>query len=1189
VRVSLALLIVVFAAACTVDVPDPDTASFACDSDDDCADDHVCSAYGQGTGVCVPTLNCGSDAECGPLGVCTVASNNQGVCHVGCARVTCGNQAACIFVKGRQGNVQACKPCTGCNNGCAATNASVVDYYDGTGLSCIGTTSGCTSNNDCAGGVCVLVANGTKRECRPACDMAGGNGCETKAACAMVQVAGGTSTACLTCSADCGSQVGERCTWQGTTPVFGDDTSKLACDCNADECMLDMGNQATCQSGSCTVSSTCNNDNECGVGSGKVCVLPNAGASMGVCVGACSSDASCPNGACAYVYGTTDTTPTRRVCKATCDGSCDAASGQGCNLGSYYGDTPSCGCDEELCVAIGGTCNANVCYVPSDTTPPNVSASFYPTGTQVTVTLSCTDPDNSLPCSYRCAVDPDNINDTAAYTSCSNNQVLHLPKSGLHYFAVVATDSVGNVATPRQFNFNMPGTTWKALAVGPAHSCAIGGDKSLWCWGDNYFDQILGGTYNEVPDILGNPLWVGPADDWASVSAGMTRTCGIREATPGVSYGTLWCWGYNNVTYDLLPTQIGASAQWAKVAVGQYHACAVDVNHNLYCWGDNNMGAVGVGSGAPGNIFPPVQISDPGPVSQLALGNQFTCALNYSGDLYCWGANGVGQVGTGSAGNNIYTPSVVARVPASATWQSVAVGEEHACAISYDGTTYSTYCWGGSKYGEAGAGTPTLTFARNGDTTVVAGGYHTCGGTNNAYMCWGRNSHYELMREKARIDPMDAVALPAADAGWLTVGFGAHHACGLSTNGKVFCWGSRDLGQLGEGVGRHPVVPISDISIGAPAVKLVAGANHACVLDASAGTSGFAQCWGSDAQGQLGNERPDPDGGQPYPWSYYMSLMSPTYVYNGTGSWRMLATGASHTCAIQDNADLWCWGANASGQLALAEAGYWQRAVPAWISTDDWNEVAAGDAHTCGIKADGSLYCWGNNELGQLGINSTGGGGAAMTRVGTLYSWLGLSSRRNHTCARQGQYSYCWGDNNKGQIGKGDMGVPQTTPYRINSPLFAQVSAGGQHTCGIANSGSLYCWGANGSGQLGVAEGDTTDRVVITQVLAANATWSALATGDAHTCGIRNDGTNAGTLWCWGSGFDGQLGVPFAPYRQTVPMQVGSDTDWLGIAAGANFTCGLKSGGSVRCWGDNLDGQLGDSGAWTPAFASTLD
>jgi len=297
------------------------------------------------------------------------------------------------------------------------------------------------------------------------------------------------------------------------------------------------------------------------------------------------------------------------------------------------------------------------------------------------------------------------------------------------------------------------------------------------------------------------------------------------------------------------------------------------------------------------------------------------------------------------------------------------------------------------------------------------------------------------------------------------------------------------------------------------------------------------------------------------------STNSPVPGPAGT-DWTQVATGGVHSCGIRTDGTLWCWGYNGSGQLG--DGSYTDSDVPVQVGTaTDWTGVAAGSFHSCGIRADGSLWCWGRNVDGQLG-NGTYAGSLVPVQVGTGTDWTRIAGGDRHTCGiRSTGTLWCWGFNAYGQLGNG-TNTDSSVPVQVGTGTdWTGVAGGTYHSCGIRGTGTLWCWGLNFQGQLG--NGTNTNSNVPVQEAGAATDWTHVVTGGRHSCGIRS----TGTLWCWGLNFQGQLGNG-TNTDSNVPVQVGTGTDWARIAAGDQHSCGLRGTGTVWCWGRNVSGQLGN-------------
>lgn len=320
----------------------------------------------------------------------------------------------------------------------------------------------------------------------------------------------------------------------------------------------------------------------------------------------------------------------------------------------------------------------------------------------------------------------------------------------------------------------------------------------------------------------------------------------------------------------------------------------------------------------------------------------------------------------------------------------------------------------------------------------------------------------------------------------------------------------------------------------------------------SVAPSGEVWAWGANGSGQLGVGDRD-------------DRARATRVPDSAGPWRSLAGGSRHTCGVRADGSLWCWGVNVHGQLGVGDTD--DRSAPTRVGADaDWQEVVCGGLHTCARRDDGAVWCWGANPVGQLGLGAPTEDQWLPQQVGSDHDVTALAARARHTCALRSDGSlWCWGDNSDGQLGVGDTDN-RFGPVRVGDGTdWRSLVAGALHTCAVDGADQLHCWGDNASGQLGL--GDTDDRTTPAAV-GAPASYAALAGGFGHTCAL-NAG---GELRCWGGNGDGQLGLGDTDAR-LAPVAVAGV--WAQVAAGADHTCARDDVGAVRCWGANDWGQLG--------------
>lgn len=338
---------------------------------------------------------------------------------------------------------------------------------------------------------------------------------------------------------------------------------------------------------------------------------------------------------------------------------------------------------------------------------------------------------------------------------------------------------------------------------------------------------------------------------------------------------------------------------------------------------------------------------------------------------------------------------------------------------------------------------------------IVSGDNHSCRlHSNGSVTCWGWNAFGQAGQ------PISGQSIAENTVpglrGIIALSAGAYHTCALDWQGKVFCWGRNNDGQLGDGTATGSSTPVLVTGLEAhPIRQISAGSMHTCAIDQSGGL----WCWGSNRDGKLSAATE----------MFYTSI--PLRVEGIGASVTLVAAGSTHTCAMNSEREIWCWGDGTFGQIGLNPFGIRASPVLAATLTDDAVSLTAGWFHTCLLDADHGVRCWGKNQEGQLGNE------AFISRADPVYpikmnSNVSLiSSGGQETCVvREDGKVFCWGENNYGQIGDSTR-IDRIIPSEISVPETpVRIAVGGSHVCALARSGGIYCWGANDLGQLGTYE-----------------------------------------------------------------------------------------------------------------------
>ncbi len=412
------------------------------------------------------------------------------------------------------------------------------------------------------------------------------------------------------------------------------------------------------------------------------------------------------------------------------------------------------------------------------------------------------------------------------------------------------------------------------------------------------------------------------------------------------------------------------------------------------------------------------------------------------------------------------------------------------------------------------------------------------------------------------------------------------HRSGAGVRGLILALGWAMLAAGGGAPSMASTPGVAAISV---------GGSHACAVRAN----GTVWCWGNNFSGQLG------DGTY---GDAEKRRTAPVEVRRGSGVLRditKVAAGSLHTCAVREDGRVLCWGDAYYGELGNGQSGtglsrnsaVFVRRGNGFLT--DVEQVTAGDQHSCALRQDGGVMCWGQAVDGQLGDGTTGdssGLRAKAVRVRQGNGYLGdvraIAAGERHTCAvKQDGSAWCWGSGRYGQLGDGTSGPrhqrTRATRVRRGSGYLTRISgigAGSYHTCARRTDGTAWCWGQAFQGQLGdgTTGGDDSITARPTQVLRPSQALtgvSGIGSGALHTCVRRTDGS----AWCWGSARAGQLGdgTTGDPTTNTrlksvrVVRMSGTFSGVRRLDGGSAHTCALRTDRTVWCWGSNFSGQLG--------------
>ncbi|HAP74833.1 MAG TPA: hypothetical protein DCR14_01980, partial [Acidimicrobiaceae bacterium] len=668
--------------------------------------------------------------------------------------------------------------------------------------------------------------------------------------------------------------------------------------------------------------------------------------------------------------------------------------------------------------------------------------------------------------------------------------------------AAVATNGVALPGVPAQ------------VTAGDHHTCALLTTGRITCWGRAVEGQLGYGNQNVIGD---NETPAANAVNGGLVDLGL-------------------------IGFTLTPLTATA------IDAGAYHTCAV-VAGGVKCWGYGDSGRLGYGNtNSIGDNETPATVAalytGLGGVRAVAAGGGHTCVVVGFDAVGCYGVNGSGQLGRGNTlavGDNETASGLVA-MPGNAPVRAVATGTEHTCVID---DTDQVQCWGAGSDGRLGYGNETtigdneapaanpvdrgrvrLPAALGGAAALATGhGAHTCAIVRGGQVtCWGDNTYGQLgLGSTAMVGDNETprlagqVALPSGFRA-TALSLGEFHTCALLGGGRVLCWGLGADGRLGTGttanVGDNDSVAGEGTLVGLPggrsATAITSGLAHTCALL----DNGAITCWGLGADGRLGygntnsigdNETPsaNPASGGLVPTPGGMAAVA-------------IGAGAHHTCAVLADGSLTCWGYGGDGRLGYGNTNSigdnetpsanpvngGRVALGAGVKV---KEVSGGERHTCALRTDGKVACWGSNAFGQLG---SGAGTSASATVGdnetpdslatdavvpvNTTEVTAVSAGWAHTCVLGATSRvHCWGTGSAGRLGYGNtttIGDDESAAAagQVSFPLLSrQVVASNSHTCAVLSDGRVFCWGYVGEARLGtMAFGNVGDTEPVYTTLA---------------------------------------------------------------------------------------------------------
>jgi len=383
--------------------------------------------------------------------------------------------------------------------------------------------------------------------------------------------------------------------------------------------------------------------------------------------------------------------------------------------------------------------------------------------------------------------------------------------------------------------------------------------------------------------------------------------------------------------------------------------------------------------------------------------------------------------------------------------------------------------------------------------------------------------------------------------------------CGLVTPQVASAAGKAPVPHTdGSAVPAKQVTVSTTVSVASSTKKasvMSAGYAHSCLVT----SKGRAQCWGYNSNGQIGN-------------GTTTNAPAPVTVPGLAKGVKSISPGYYSTCALTTKGGVKCWGYNAYGQLGDNSTTSSSIPVGVYGLGKGVKAISTGYLHACALTTKGGVKCWGSNNYGALGDNSTTDSPKPVGVYGLTRGVKAISTGYAHTCALTTKGKVlCWGGNGSGQLGDNTTtNSPKPVKVYGLGKGIASISTGYLTTCATTTKGKALCWGDNGYGQLG--DGTTTNSAKPVMVSGLSKGVKATKPDVVHTCAL----TTSGAVKCWGYNSYGQLGDNSTTSSLT-PVKVYNLDKSTKVSLGYIHTCALTARKAIKCWGNNSEGQLGDN------------
>lgn len=764
---------------------------------------------------------------------------------------------------------------------------------------------------------------------------------------------------------------------------------------------------------------------------------------------------------------------------------------------------------------------------------------------------------------------------TASYPGLPNTTAVLrsiVPGNGLAWGAGTS-GQLGNGGLADSFFPVLPGLSGTvAVAQGYQYSIAARSDGTVWTWGSNTYGQLGNGT---VATSL-TPVQVAGLTGITAVAAGLANSYALR------SDGTVWAWGYNldgelgigTNTNTSRPVQVSGLTGVIAIAAGPVNGIAIRSDGSVWTWGDG----IALGYGSTVTSYVPVRVCGLANIVAVSQGNQFSLALSAGGLISAWGGNFYGTLGNGNFTSSTTPVAIGGLSPVTA----IATGSSDALALQVDGTVVA---WGDK------APVPAVVTGLSGIASIASlGATHFAQQSGGSVFAWGANFNGEF--GNGTVDSStNPVTVPEA-FGVAAIGSGSYasHALAIGQVRTPISIAVNPFSAIVPVGGTQSFTAVATFSDGSAqdvtgmvtwassnlGVAAVTGATAKGLKAGSAqitatqqgvqGTGnltvilpGTVIAWGDGLHGELGNGSPG-----------VISQGGPVPVTTGLTNAVAVAAGDLFSVAVKADGSVWTWGDNTYGQLGTGAASSSPVQVPGLSGVVS---VAAGKFFTLALRSDGTVWAWGDNTYGQLG-NGSFTQSSTPVRVSGLTGMVAITATSTSSLAlRYDGTLWAWGDDHFGQLTYNSPGTNSNLPIRLPLNDVTAIAGAVVNFVALTNSGAVYTWGGNQLGSLG--QPLTVVSSSFPAMVAGLKPAVAIAAGFGTVYALQNDGTVA----AWGEGDYGELGIGTAGVQAVgspTPVTVTGLAGIVSIGAGANVGYAIKADGTVYSWGLNNYGVLGD-------------